>query len=279
MQLYLNEEESYSITVVDTPGFDDTYRSDAEVLAEITEYMAAQYAANIPLRGIIYLHQIHENRMRGSGRKVVDMFRALCGDDALKKVFLVTTRWDCVSDEQRGAARRREQELIDKWWRPMLELGSTVTQFHGSFVEAEAMILEIIRDRDSVVLDVQRELVDAEKEIAETKAGLPLDRQLAADINRYTRELQDIDAKIAAAKARGNSKDVDRLKSERKDVEKLVKNLVASQERIRVRVGRQIKQRIAEGGWNSKEILATGLSIFTAVVSVTLTVVKFVAFG
>lgn len=275
VQLFLNEDESYSVTVVDTPGFDDTYRSDAEILAEITEYMAAQYAAKIPLKGIIYLHQIHENKMKGSGRRVVEMFRALCGDEALKKVVLVTTRWDCVSAAEKGNALRREQELIDTWWRPMLDLGSTHTQFHGSRLEAEAMVLEIIRDPDRVVLDIQRELVDAEKEIAETKAGLPLDRLLAADISRYIEQLREIDAKLADAERRGNSNDVKRLKEERKEIEGVVRKLESSQKRIRVRVGRHIKERISAARWDSKEILATSISIFTAIVGVTLTVVKF----
>ncbi len=132
------------MTVVDTPGFDDTWRSDAEILTEITEFLATQYMLKIPLKGIIYLHQIHENRMRGSARNFLEMFRLLCGEHALKNVVMVTTRWDQIEPQQRGEALRREQELIDKWWAPMLKKGSHVTQFSGSRAEAEAIVLQLV---------------------------------------------------------------------------------------------------------------------------------------
>jgi predicted GTPase len=77
VQLFLDEDEKFSVTIVDTPGFDDTYRSDAEVLEEITEFLALQYALKIPLKGIIYLHHIHENKMKGSARQYLEVFRSL----------------------------------------------------------------------------------------------------------------------------------------------------------------------------------------------------------
>jgi len=41
---------------VDTPGFDDTYRSDTEVLREIASWLTDSYAKNVKLNGIIYIH-------------------------------------------------------------------------------------------------------------------------------------------------------------------------------------------------------------------------------
>ncbi len=144
--------------------------------AEITEFLAAQYTLNIPLKGIIFLHQIHENKMKGSARRYLDMFQSLCGDEALKNVIMATTRWDLIEPDRRGEALRREQELIDTWWSPMLQKGSHVTQFHGSRAEAEAMVLDLVRNRPNIVLDIQRELIDGRMEVADTKAGRPLSR-------------------------------------------------------------------------------------------------------
>jgi len=284
VQLYLDKEEKFSVTVVDTPGFDDTWRTDAEVVAEITEYMAAQYALKIPLRGIIYLHQIHENRMKGSGRRYVDMFRAMCGDDALHKVTLVTTRWDCVAAEQRGEARRREQELIDTWWKPMLRLGSTVTQFHGSRSEAEAMVLEIVRERASVVLDIQRDVVDRGKEVAETVVGASLDRKLEEDIAGYEKELRELGEKAADALRRGRKDEVRALKDQQQAAESAIKGLQESRRKIRVKVGASMAEKIHNQGirWKEKipgSTIASGASIFAAILNVTLVVVKFVALG
>lgn len=99
-----------TVYLIDTPGFDDTTRSDAEVLGEIATWLGASYQQHILLHSIIYLHRITDRRMQGAARKNIRMFRQLCGnDDALSKVHLVTTMWDQV-DESVGL--RREKELV-----------------------------------------------------------------------------------------------------------------------------------------------------------------------
>lgn len=94
------------MTVVDTLGFDDTYRSDAEVLQEMTGFLATQYALKMPLKGVIYLHQIHKSEIKGSARQYLEIFQSLCGGQAL--------RWDRIAPGELGEALRREQELIDR---------------------------------------------------------------------------------------------------------------------------------------------------------------------
>lgn len=57
--------------------------------------------------------------MQGSAIKNIQLFRSLCGDDALSKVVLVTTMWDI---EKRDIAERREKELKEttKYWGNMI---------------------------------------------------------------------------------------------------------------------------------------------------------------
>ena len=40
----------------DTPGFDDTYRGDADILASLAENLSASYKNNLKLSRVIYLH-------------------------------------------------------------------------------------------------------------------------------------------------------------------------------------------------------------------------------
>ncbi|KAH7632016.1 P-loop containing nucleoside triphosphate hydrolase protein [Sordaria sp. MPI-SDFR-AT-0083] len=296
VQMFLDEEEQFSVTVVDTPGFDDTWRSDAEILADITEYLATQYALKIPLKGIIYLHPIYENRMKGSARKYFEMFRLLCGDQALKNVMLVTTRWDTVGQapDQVGEALRREQDLLDNWWKPMLKQGANAAQFKGTKGSAEAMVLELVRDRDEVVLDVQRELVDGQKEVGETTVGMPFMNQLDSDIAKWKRVLVKTDEDLALAREmetdmrsqgwRGDAmKDVaDRiglLKERRREAEKVVKQLETTQKKIQVKVGEKAKLQVAEkiSAFGGKfDPVARAATVFAAVLNITLTVVQFV---
>ncbi len=280
VQLFLDDDEEYSVTIVDTPGFDDTYRSDAEVLEEITKFLAAQYALKIPLKGIIYLHQIHENKMKGSARQYLEVFRSLCGDHALGNVMLVTTRWDRIGPHELGDALRREQELMDKWWGPMQKMGSQVTQFRGSRGEAEAMILELVRDRPSIVLDIQRELVDGNKEVGETKAGRQLGQQIKAQIEDHEQLLARLDAEIAEAQRQTNPAAVARLKERRDGVESDTwKLLMKKGGGMNAKVGAKMKEKVEAVRASRREVLSTSISIFAAVLSVTLTVVKFVALG
>jgi len=233
----------------------------------------------IPLKGIIYLHQIHENKMKGSARQYLEVFRSLCGNEALGNVMLVTTRWDRIKPHELGDALRREQELIDKWWAPMQKMGSHVTQFHGSRGEAEAMILELVRDRPSVVLDIQRELVDGNKEIGETKAGQQLGLQMKTQIADQEQLLARLDAEISEAHRQANSGAVARLNERRDGVEDDMRKLQKREDRMKAKIGAKMREKVETVRASRREVITTSMTVFAAVLSLTLTVVKFVALG
>ncbi|KAI6042358.1 hypothetical protein EDC04DRAFT_2504265, partial [Pisolithus marmoratus] len=79
---------------VDTPGFDDTYRSDRDILHTIAGWLEKKYRGKVKLRGIIYTHRITDNRMSGSVCKNLDILARVCGDKAAGGAWLVTTMWD-----------------------------------------------------------------------------------------------------------------------------------------------------------------------------------------
>ncbi|CAM1504157.1 Fc.00g017480.m01.CDS01 [Cosmosporella sp. VM-42] len=81
---------------LDTPGFDDANRSDTDVLKEIAPGPKMTHMSDIKLRGILYLHQIPDDRILGSAKRNILMFNKLCRQGALKRVILATPRWDEV---------------------------------------------------------------------------------------------------------------------------------------------------------------------------------------
>jgi GTP-binding protein EngB required for normal cell division len=119
-----------TVYLVDTPGFDDTNRSDTEVLRELATWLTESYAAHIKLSGIIYLHRISDVRMPGSARRNLLMFKKLCGDNALKNVILGTTMWDRVSESE-GVAREEELTSTPDFWGWMVSQGSRVFRHTG----------------------------------------------------------------------------------------------------------------------------------------------------
>jgi hypothetical protein len=81
------------VTLVDTPGFNDSSRNDATILTAIADELRRTYVERRKFSGIIYFHRISDPRMEGSTIKQLQLFRELCGDDSgmLKNVILATT--------------------------------------------------------------------------------------------------------------------------------------------------------------------------------------------
>ncbi|KAG2074693.1 P-loop containing nucleoside triphosphate hydrolase protein, partial [Suillus decipiens] len=106
-------DPSPRVVLVDTPGFDDTFVDDSEILRRIAVWLAISCSDNMKLAGILYLHDITQTRMFGTSRKNLAMFRRLCGADAEKNVVLVTTKWGDVSPEM---GESRERQLKSSFW-------------------------------------------------------------------------------------------------------------------------------------------------------------------
>jgi hypothetical protein len=124
------------------------------------------------LAGIIYLHEISQTRMFGTSIKNLKMFTKLCGDDALKNVILVTTKW---SDTPEDVGHRREQQLSNTYWKRMIVLGSKMARFTCTHESAWSIITPIIHNhRILVPALIQQELVDLQKLLPESEAGKTL---------------------------------------------------------------------------------------------------------
>ncbi|KAF3921632.1 hypothetical protein AA313_de0208306 [Arthrobotrys entomopaga] len=159
--------------LVDTPGFNDTYRSDRQILDEIAEWLTTSFAAGTRLSGIIYFHRMTAVRMEGSALRNLRVFRKLCGDGALENVVLGTTFWDLVDDMQ---ARIRESELAEtpEFWGDMLKRGSRMVKISWTDRDLGLEILSGFVQKTPVTLRVQEE-VSGGKKIEETAMSRALD--------------------------------------------------------------------------------------------------------
>lgn len=97
--------------LVDTPGFNDTHRSESEVLRSIAEFIAQRHEQKVQLTGIVYLHPI------GGRRRISDvhfqhlrMLGKLCGEDSLKRIALVTTRLEGYTEDPGSLALAEQYE-------------------------------------------------------------------------------------------------------------------------------------------------------------------------
>ncbi|KAM0543977.1 hypothetical protein ACHAPJ_012072 [Fusarium lateritium] len=248
VQIFLDDEdddEKRSITVVDTPGFGDTLRGEAEIVAEITDYLAAQHLSGLPLRGILYLHKITDNKITAASQEHLYLLRKIVGDDALTNVVLVTTMWNILRREDRQRALQREQQLIDNFWSPMIDRGAYVAQFNGTPQSAYPLIHQLA-DQQSVVLDIQREIVDQDRSILETATGATLAQKLRDDHEAYQLRLFSLHDQLDRRQREQplDKVEIKRLKNEIKAAEKLLETISSSVERMKIRPGSPMRQRM-----------------------------------
>ncbi|KAH7905076.1 P-loop containing nucleoside triphosphate hydrolase protein [Hygrophoropsis aurantiaca] len=160
-------DASRRVVFVDTPSFDNTSVDDFEILRRIALWLAHSYSSQMKLAGVIYLHEISQSRMFGTSRKSLTMFRRLCGDNALKKVIIATTKWSEVGEK---VGIHREDELMSTFWREMIGQGSRMARFQDTHNSAWD-IVDLMVPSDSLPLQIQTEVVDHGKSIHETDAG------------------------------------------------------------------------------------------------------------
>ena len=93
------------VHLIDTPGFDDSERSDVQVLQEIAHWLSKSFKLGTRLSGVIFIHRISDSRMTGSVGRNLLMFKKLCGEQAYQSVVLATSMWSKVTLKRVNAER------------------------------------------------------------------------------------------------------------------------------------------------------------------------------
>ncbi|KAI4644074.1 uncharacterized protein J4E78_009657 [Alternaria triticimaculans] len=208
-------EDGTKVYLVDTPGFDDTYRSDSEILREVALWLNKAHTEKLRLAGIIFLQRISDVRVGGSGIKNIKMFQKLCGDGPLSSVVLATTMWDMASP---NAAIDRERELKEQpqLWKRMIDHGSCVFRHDKGKSSALKIIKYLMKRKKPVTLDIQREMVDQNLELVDTGAGGALASSVETLIKHYEKKLKELEQDLKEARAQSNKEDREILEAAQK---------------------------------------------------------------
>ncbi|KIW77965.1 hypothetical protein Z517_07798 [Fonsecaea pedrosoi CBS 271.37] len=216
-----NDQRGRTVYLLDTPGFDDTTRSDAEVLKDISYLLAAMFAAHIRLAGLIYLHRISDARMPGSAVKNLRMFQAVCGESNYRHVVLATTMWaETGSSDARNVQNQRLRELQDTYWDDMIRSGSKVMKHDGH----KSSALEIVRTltaraESPVTLAIQRQLVNEGQTLDETDAGKIVFEEVIAAKRKFKLELDELQESLEEAEQDDDQEGIESLRTERAAIE------------------------------------------------------------
>ncbi|KIK41731.1 hypothetical protein CY34DRAFT_189298 [Suillus luteus UH-Slu-Lm8-n1] len=192
-QSFLLDEKN--VVLVDTPGFDDTTKSDTDVLKMIAAYLQTMHKQGKILSGVIYMHRISDIRVGGTSRRDFTMFQELCGREAYKNVLMVTNMWGDINED----VLAREQELREKdiFFKPILDNGALLLR-HMNDLESAHNIIHKLTGADPVALRIQSELA-AVNDITQTSAYAQLNRELMEQAERNRQELQKLRVELEEA--------------------------------------------------------------------------------
>ncbi|KAJ6263220.1 hypothetical protein Dda_1781 [Drechslerella dactyloides] len=221
--------------ILDTPGFDDSYMSDFEILEGLTKELAAIYKDARPLTGIVYMHDISKEKMGKTSHKSLRTFQSLVGETSLKNVVLVTTHWARFF---KGAQTLREEELRTTFWASMLARGSQILRHSGSRRSA-LRIVKMLLDREPVVIRIVEQTIRDKLPVGQTDAGSvvadglrDLEGKLVDNIASVNEEMADIKGrqeqirKYAAAEAKRLENEWKRAsRQQREEIERQMKEI------------------------------------------------------
>jgi len=175
---------------VDTPGFNDTTKSDTEVLADICAWTSLNYKKDKLLSGIIYFHRITDVRMDGCSLKNLRMFQRLCGPDALQNVLLTTTQW---SNVDRAIGEFREDNLRHgDFWGGLISKGASLERFMGTRESGLELIHKLMENKPKP-LDIQDQMVKKNMTLVETDAGKFMNEELLSLQKQYEKNLERLE--------------------------------------------------------------------------------------
>lgn len=179
------------VMLVDTPGFNDTVRSDTEILGLLVDWMKDSYGER-QFSGLIYLHDISGARMTGSILKNLRMFRKLCGEENLGNVILATTKW-AITPMNDAIMRERDLCSDQGFWGLMINAGSMVRRFDNTEASARSLVEELLHTGNkSFIPKIQREVVEEGKNLSQTDAGAFIEEALARQARDHQEEMKSL---------------------------------------------------------------------------------------
>ncbi|UKZ79073.1 hypothetical protein TrVFT333_006824 [Trichoderma virens FT-333] len=179
------------IHLIDTPGFDNTNRSDVQVLQDIAYWLSISFKQGTKLSGIIFLHRITDVRITGSTLRQLLIFKKLCGEKVYSSVVLATSMWGRI-DEATGAQRERELTETKGFWGYMHEKGSHIFRLAQTRESCLSIIRHILSFDSTIILKLQDEIVNQGRQIEDIEAGMQLNGDIIRERKKHQAELQDL---------------------------------------------------------------------------------------
>jgi hypothetical protein len=163
------------------------------------------------------------------------MFKDLVGLEPLQNVILATTRWGQAGrslELELAESRERQLKTDDAFWAPMIERGSRTARFEDTQESAMQLIFNLT-NKSPVVLQIQSELVDQEKDLVDTTAGNTVNEEVRRLEKKYKDELSQIQKEMDEAFAARDSDVQEALRKAGEEYQRKLDKVHAEQDMLR----------------------------------------------
>ncbi|KAF4541593.1 uncharacterized protein LTHEOB_8588 [Lasiodiplodia theobromae] len=208
-----------TVHLLDTPGFNDSSRTDEAVLHELVFWLLSAHELGIRLNGVVYLHSIEGSRVCGSHRRGLDMFKALIGEEAYPGVVMASSMWNRAKPSE-AEARQGQLTGMTGCWGDLIAGGARVMKLGSNAQQARNIVQHFI-DQDLVMkLSIQHQLLDLQLELRQTDAGKVLNAQLSEELQRLQRRMEEVERQLDASPKKHDGECVLEMDDELADLEK-----------------------------------------------------------
>ena len=237
VRIWTFQHEGLHVHLIDTPGFDDTHRSDSDVLKDLAYWLGISYEKRgIRLTGLLYLHPITHTRMAGTPFKNLRTFRKLVGSGSMKSVALVSTMWSASSGAEEEDRDRLLRET-PQYWGEMIGEGALPCR-HYNTRESALSILEPLMQMKPTTLNLQRELVDEKKDLNWTEAGREVDKEMTLQREALERRIEDTKDEMTQALAAKDEKWIADLAADQEKYQRKIDDTRSAQEEMKLNMER-----------------------------------------
>lgn len=153
--------------------------------------------------------------MGSTNKRNLTMFQKLCGRRGLRNAAIITTRWDQVKMST-AAARETELRTKSTLFKYLLDNGATLFRYDRTqgLIAAQIIVRHFLNTTPMPLL-IQREMVDEGKLIAETTAGIELQKDFRKRMEESHKTMRTLKEEFHELKTEN---DIDAARDVRKEM-------------------------------------------------------------
>ena len=139
------------VVLTDAPGFDDTERSDIEILENIAEVTRGSYESGPLLTGVTPIQTVTRHEIQRNKNRRLWLFKKIRGEQACSHTVVATTLWSGLSNEAEDESRVKQHKR--RFWHDMIAGGAQVVR-HGNNAAFAVRIIRILINKGQVALQM-----------------------------------------------------------------------------------------------------------------------------